>query len=233
MTAGVTDYANMNYTKCMNGTSSATPMVAGVAALVLQANPNLGWRDVRVILAKTARKNDPLNAEWKTNGAGINYNPNYGFGVVDASRAVTSAMTWTNLPAEKTYATPVSSPNLAIPDAVVSGVTNTLSVTDTITVTGSGITQIEFVEITFSAADHPYSGDLEITITSPAGTVSLLAETHLCDSNPCATSYSGWIFGSTNFLGESADGNWVLNVRDNAPVDTGHFQSWRLKFHGN
>jgi subtilisin-like proprotein convertase family protein len=114
----------------------------------------------------------------------------------------------------------------------LSGVTNTLSVTDTITVIGSGITQIEFVEITFSAADHTYSGDLEITLTSPVGTASALAETHLCANRSCSL-YSGWIFGSTNFLGESADGNWVLNVRDNAPVDTGHFQSWSLKFYGN
>ena len=49
----------------MNGTSSSTPMVAGVAALMLQANPNLSWRDVRVILAKTARQNDSsIPTEW-------------------------------------------------------------------------------------------------------------------------------------------------------------------------
>ena len=168
---GYVDYANLNYTRCMNGTSASTPMVAGVAALMLQANPNLSWRDVRVILAKTARKNDSSNTEWKINGSGINYNPNYGFGVVDAYAAVTTAKTYTAyLPtAEKTSAPPVSSPNLAIPDAVVSGVTNTLFVTDTIPVTGSGITRIEFIEITFSATDHTYSGDLEITLTSPAG----------------------------------------------------------------
>ena len=47
-----------DYTKCMNGTSSATPDVAGVVALMLAANPNLTWRDVRIILAETARKND-------------------------------------------------------------------------------------------------------------------------------------------------------------------------------
>ena len=39
----------------MNGTSSATPTVTGVVALMLSANPNLGWRDVRDILRKTAR----------------------------------------------------------------------------------------------------------------------------------------------------------------------------------
>ena len=133
MTAGVTDYANMNYTKCMNGTSSATPMVAGVAALVLQANPNLGWRDVRVILAKTARQNDSSNTEWAPNGAGYHFNPNYGFGVVDAGVAVATAATYSvYLPAEKTYTT-LSSPNLAIPDNSATGVSSTTTSSGTTT----------------------------------------------------------------------------------------------------
>jgi kexin len=172
---GYIDYTDLNYTRCMNGTSSSTPMVAGVAALVLQANPNLGWRDVRVILAKTARQNDSSSVEWAVNGAGLHFNPNYGFGVVDAYAAVTSAMTWTNLPPEKTPYTKALISNLPIPDNLATGVTSSMAVT------GSNITNIEFVEITFSAADHTYTVDLEITLTSPAGTNSLLAETHLCE----------------------------------------------------
>jgi len=224
-TAGFTDYADTNYTKCMNGTSSATPIVAGVAALVLQANPNLGWRDVRVILAQTARKNDPADLEWDVNGSGRNINPNYGFGVVDATAAVALARTWTNRAPEKTYSTPLSSPSLSIPD------NDGTSVSSTITVSGSGITGIEFVEITFSAANHPYSGDLEITLTSPAGTVSRLAEAHACADSTC-TPYNGWVFGSANFLGELANGAWILTVKDIGPLDTGTFQSWSLKFYG-
>ncbi len=42
----------------MNGTSAATPSVTGVVALMLSANPDLGWRDVREILAATSRKVD-------------------------------------------------------------------------------------------------------------------------------------------------------------------------------
>ena len=38
-----------------SGTSAAAPQVSGVVALMLEANPNLGWRDVQTILANSAR----------------------------------------------------------------------------------------------------------------------------------------------------------------------------------
>ena len=43
-----------DFTNRMNGTSAATPMVTGIVALMLEANPDLGWRDVQNILANTA-----------------------------------------------------------------------------------------------------------------------------------------------------------------------------------
>ena len=46
-----------DYTSRMNGTSSSSPMVAGVIALMLDANPNLTYRDVQNILVRTARQN--------------------------------------------------------------------------------------------------------------------------------------------------------------------------------
>lgn len=43
-----------DYTDGFGGTSAATPMVSGVVSLMLDANENLGWRDVREILASSA-----------------------------------------------------------------------------------------------------------------------------------------------------------------------------------
>ncbi|MEG4839224.1 S8 family serine peptidase, partial [Microcoleus sp. B9-D4] len=103
------NFEDTNYTNEFSGTSAAAPMVSGVAALILQANPKLGYRDVQEILAYSARKNDPNNDKadqiigkdtWTFNGAknwnggGLHVNHDYGFGLVDATAAVRLAETW-------------------------------------------------------------------------------------------------------------------------------------------
>ena len=70
------------------GTSFATPVVSAVAALMLQANPELGWRDVQAILAITSQKQDFSDESWTTNSAGISHSYKYGFGVSLSSSAV-------------------------------------------------------------------------------------------------------------------------------------------------
>ncbi|WP_428304787.1 S8 family serine peptidase [Lacipirellula sp.] len=57
-----------NYTSRFNGTSASAPMVTGVIALMLEANPNLSWRDVQEILVRSARQVSPL--EEPTDGSG-------------------------------------------------------------------------------------------------------------------------------------------------------------------
>jgi kexin len=228
------DYAgNPNYTRCFNGTSAATPQVAGAVALLLEANPNLGWRDVRAILAKTARKTDPGNAGWVTNGAGLRVNHDYGFGVVDAAAAVNAARTWQNLPAQKT-ATAATSPQAAIPDAG-----NAL--TSTLALAGSGITKLEFVDLTVTS-DHPEVGDLEITLTSPSGTPSTVSVPRECLATqqqggavvPCGNPLAGGFrFGIARLMDEPADGNWTLSVRDSRAGNSGSLGSWSIQVYGH
>ncbi|MBL9164588.1 MAG: S8 family serine peptidase [Planctomycetaceae bacterium] len=63
------DYlANTDYTSRFNGTSASAPIVTGVIALMLEANPNLNWRDVKEILIRAARQNDQFGVP--SNGAG-------------------------------------------------------------------------------------------------------------------------------------------------------------------
>jgi subtilisin family serine protease len=90
-----------DYNAIFNGTSAATPQVSGVAALMLEANPNLGYRDVQEILAYSAVQNNAAEEGWAFNGAknwnggGLHQNDFYGYGVVDAHGAVRLAESWT------------------------------------------------------------------------------------------------------------------------------------------
>lgn len=218
------ELADTDYTQCFNGTSGATPTVAGVVALILEANPNLTWRDVRRILASEARRIDPTDSDWITNGAGHWINHKYGFGVVDASAAVSAAETWTNLADQKLVA--ASSPvGASIPDNTGDIITNDIAIS------GSNITNIEFVEVIFDAPDHTYAGDLRIVLTSPDGTESVLARQHFCASSNCSD-YDTWRFGSVRHMGEAANGTWTLSVEDQYDEDVGTFQTWTLNIYG-
>jgi kexin len=224
---GPGDLSDPNYTENFNGTSAACPLVTGVAAQMLDANPNLTWSDVRIILAETARQNDALDPDWTTNGAGYNINHSYGFGVLDAAAAVALASTWTPLPDLSVVQTNLLPINLAIPDA------NTTGVSANLIISGTGITELEYVHIFVDVPAHTYWPDLEISIESPSGTVSLLSEPHpAAGSAPITPALSNWRFGSARHLGEPADGTWTLRVRDLATGDTGTLVSARLQFFG-
>ncbi len=67
-----------------NGTSSACPGVAGVAALILARNPDLRWDEVRDIIRRSCDQIDLPNGRYDQNGHSIYY----GYGRVNARRAV-------------------------------------------------------------------------------------------------------------------------------------------------
>ena len=85
------------------GTSAAAPLVSGVAALVLSANPNLGYRDVQQILLLSAHQGDPADPAIVTNGAGLIVCNNEGFGIPDAGEAVRLARLWSDRPPVTTF----------------------------------------------------------------------------------------------------------------------------------
>lgn len=74
-------------TNSFGGTSSATPLAAGVAALLLSANPNLSRDEVRTILQDTAKKIGPANS-YDAKG----HSDKFGFGRIDAAKAVAAAV---------------------------------------------------------------------------------------------------------------------------------------------
>lgn len=78
---GAAGYDPSEFTKTFNGTSSATPAVAGAAALMLSANPALSASSVRDLLAKTAKK---LKGQ-------TTWTPELGWGRLDVAKAVAAA----------------------------------------------------------------------------------------------------------------------------------------------
>ncbi len=83
-----------------SGTSAASPLIAGVVAMILQANPLLSVRDVQQILVLSAKFTFTNDPDLSTNGAGLLVSHNIGFGVPDAGDAVRMAKQWTNRPAQ-------------------------------------------------------------------------------------------------------------------------------------
>ena len=215
------DFADMDFTDTFGGTSSATPAVSGACALLLQARPDLGWRDVKTILMTTAAKNDPDDTDWSTNGAGHSVNHKYGFGRVDAAAAVAAASHWTNL-APETSVEGQAAPGLAVPLGPA-GARSTLTLARQI--------RVESVEVVFTAttADKHW-GDLQVLLLSPSGTWSVLAEKH--DTSESTSRYDHWRFGSERYLGEPSAGDWTLVVKDLGATGGATFASWRLVAYG-
>ncbi len=78
-----------NYTKYFGGTSSATPLVAGMVGLILSEAPNLTYLEVIDIIKTTANK---IGNNYNTNG----YSVDFGYGKVDVYKALLKAQNLSN-----------------------------------------------------------------------------------------------------------------------------------------
>lgn len=81
----VTSGGNPFYYGVMSGTSMATPVVTGIIALWLQANPELTSDDVAAILQKTARKDSYT-------GRNLTWSKEWGYGKIDAYEGLKEAI---------------------------------------------------------------------------------------------------------------------------------------------
>ncbi|HEY6565735.1 MAG TPA: S8 family serine peptidase, partial [Pirellulaceae bacterium] len=188
-----------DYTHCFGGTSSSAPLVSGIVALMLEANSELTWRDVKHILVETSKPIDkdqllqpgdlalPPTTGWQKNLSGRFVNHQYGFGMIDATAAVNLATRWKNVPRESNtrpiWTTVPVGPNV-INDSGAAVVSTAATLTYDQAMT------IETVEVVLNAT-HAYTPDLDVilTHTSPSGQTSrsILAEQRV----PC-------VFGPTN-----------------------------------
>lgn len=215
----VEEYSNGNYTNRFNGTSSATPVVSGVIALMLEANPNLSWRDVQHILADTSVKTDAEDAGWTQNSSGRWINYKYGFGLVNAEAAVKAAQNWVAVGEEKTLFAEVT-------DMVTIG----SGCESKITIEDKSISFLESVEVTVDIV-HPSEGDLQIELISPDGTSSILAQSR--ETWIPQGGYDSYTFSTVRNWGEAGNGEWTLRILDNGNIQTGVLRSWSINLYGN
>jgi subtilisin-like proprotein convertase family protein len=209
-----------DYFSDFGGTSSATPLAAGVIALMLQANPELGWRDVQEILIRTAVKVSPADSDWANNGAGLHFNHKFGAGLINAEAAVALAQNWRPVCSQASVSSNQTALALAIPDNNSTGISRSFAF-------GPSPFGIEHVTVTVNIT-HANRGDLSITLTSPSGKQSRLAERH----DDTGNNYSDWKLMSVHHWGESLDGVWTVNVADRRSGYAGVLNSVQVTLYG-
>jgi subtilisin family serine protease len=238
------DNSNCNYTSGFNGTSSAAPVVSGVIALMLEANPRLSWREVKHILALTSTMVDAsagpttlflsdgaylADPGWISNGSGYHFHNWYGFGRINAAAAVAAASAYGSplLPAKSMLiSNPYSCPACsgAIPDNSVRGVSGTIAVSG-----APGF--IEALQVTVWVT-HRYLGDVGIELTSPMGTRSVVLQPNNA-YGAYPSGLSGITFLSNAFYGEDPNGTWRVKAVDGAPGFTGSLSALSVQVYGH
>lgn len=192
------------------GTSFAAPFTAGVVTLMLDTNPDLGWRDIQGILAMTSTKTDSMDDSWTTNAAGFNHSYKYGFGIVNAEEAVKAAASWTNFDNEKQLLAESGVVNVTIIDDPAFTSSSAVLINEE---SGADFV-VETVVVYLDLLDGS-RGDLEIVLTSPGRTDSIL-HPGMRPENTQLPSNERWKLMTVRNWGEGAAGEWKLSLVDKA-----------------
>lgn len=195
--------APVNYSDAFNGTSAAAPQVSGASALLLQANPALGYRDVKEILMRTAMKTGLQNGDaFKDNGAGFSFSHSFGAGLVNVSAALDLAAGWKNLGSLTSVTANVADAK-PVPDGSQDGASFSLDFS------GSQALRVEHVEFIVNVK-HANRGDVGFILTSPSGMTSI-AQNRVPDTG---ADFENYQFTSVRHWGESSKGVWTVKVVD-------------------
>lgn len=203
-----------NYTESFGGTSSSCPAVAGVVALMISANPELRWDEVKDILRRTSDPIDTANGQYDAQG----HSPLYGYGRVNALKAVQASIPVQvlNRVVRRTQ------PHTPIVDFGTT--TAVLSVPDQLPVKNlKAIVDIE----------HSWVGDLTLTLQPPASIGGAPILLHARGGGSADNLRKTYDFVSTpalqNLQGKSVTGDWTLAVSDAEAQDEGVLKSFTLE----
>lgn len=218
------NYADRDYTNTFDGTSASAPMVSGIMALGKQANPGMDVRLAKHILARTSTVVNPTDSTvssdlgWRANTAGLSFNQNYGFGLVNGDAFVNMVSQFQVTPLVIVNSG-TQTVGLQVPD------NNNTGITRTFTNTTPGL--LEEIVVSLNIA-HTFRGNLTAFLTNPAGNyTSRLFVTSAGDNSDGIV----WDFVDNAFWGEQALGTWSITVKDLAPADLGTWNSFAISFH--
>jgi len=248
--------SDRDYSSDFDGTSSASPLVAGIMALGVEANPDMDSRMARHLLALTSRIVDPddnsATGGWVVNTAGYTFNNNYGFGLIDADAFTLAATQVIHLSTATVFEGPEVTVNLAF-DSLTEG--NVITQEFTVSVDPLINQPLEYVtiEILISGLQTDWeaymdgpdggsiTGDFSAWLTSPGGTRNQLfySDRELMDFDFFGDDSQiearrdwneeelEWIFLSNAYWGENIDGTWVLELFNETHNDlTGLWESF-------
>jgi subtilisin family serine protease len=222
---GSEGYDTGDFTYGFGGTSSACPLVAGVAALVLSANPDLTAQEVRQILQQTADKivdsdPDPQFRLRKGTYEASGRCDWFGYGKVNAAKATQAAIARrVSLTVARSLVVE-NSKMVMIPDNSSVGIASEIQVNESATIKDIQVT----VNIT-----HDFLGDIEVSLVSPSGRETLLQGRTLGRQTVLNRTYSLQTTPPLRkILGQPAQGRWQLRVVDAIANDTGIINSWKL-----
>eukprot|EP00123_Amoebidium_parasiticum_P015840 comp23169_c0_seq2/m.37514 comp23169_c0_seq2/g.37514 ORF comp23169_c0_seq2/g.37514 comp23169_c0_seq2/m.37514 type:complete len:570 (-) comp23169_c0_seq2:8-1717(-) len=175
------------------GTSAAAPLAAGIFALLLEASPHLSWRDVQHLIIATSWKVADGDPSWQKNGVGKWISHQYGFGSIDTTKMIEVSRSWNLVGPQHNFTTPLMMVNKEVID-------NQAGVTSVIKVPSAGtVKYLEHVTINVTI-EHQHRGDLEVFLTSPAGTVSQLLTQRFADDSTAG--FKDWVFMTIFCWGE-------------------------------
>jgi subtilisin family serine protease len=223
---GAAGYDPGNFTSNFGGTSSATPVVAGVVALVLSVNPDLTAQQVKRILQETADKIVDPDPDPQLGLRGGTYDQNghcewFGYGKVNAAKAVQAAQQQRVVASNSNKQLKGGNyDQVNIPDNNQQGIKSAIAINETITVQDIQVT----VNIT-----HDFLGDLEIYLIAPNNQRILLQGRTLGRRTNLQTTYAVRSHPALKqLLSLAAKGLWQLWVIDHIPQDMGRLNSWEL-----
>lgn len=203
-----------NFTNDFGGTSSAAPGLAGVAALILGRNPNLRWDEVRNLIKQACDRIDTAGGQYDANG----HSPFYGFGRVNARRAVELAL-------------PVQIDPIAIRTSVQDVPIKDLQ-TAKLSLAVADTSAVKSIKVSVDI-EHTYIGDLIVRVQPPASTGVSAITLHNREGGSADNLKKTYDEvngpGLVALKGKSPQGTWTLVVDDKAKQDTGRIRSFTLE----